>query len=244
MYTKQKPEKINYNRCAFIYDNCRDSKGVDINLLYKFVHGYSKGVNITGFMNIFYKDSKGISISLLNGATSKYDGVNIGGGNIVQGHSRGLNMSFVFNMLENGNSGINISTANILKADSKGVNIALLCNYNTNSKGVNISTGNIFEKDSTGINIGVIANHVEGYSKGINVGGLWNHSDNVKDFLIQYATFRNEVREENPDAFILNIGLWNEIGSKHHPFVQVYGAKNLPRLIKNAFKRNPKKGGK
>ena len=108
-----------------------------------------------------------------------------------------------------------------------------------NSNGVNLAVvGNNIEGNSNGANFAIGGNDIGGDSKGVNLAGLVNYSKGVKDFLIQYATLGNVIKEKNKDAFVLNIGLYNKIEDYFCTFVQVYGLKNLPRIFKSSFKKS------
>ena len=91
------------------------------------------------------------------------------------------------------------------------------------------------EGDSKGANIAGFGNEINGDSKGANIAGIVNYSKGVKDFLFQYAVLGNVVKEENKDAFVMQLGLYNEIGDNCFPFIKIYGLKNIPKLIKKAF---------
>ena len=112
-----------------------------------------------------------------------------------------------------------------------------------NSNGVNLAVvGNNIEGNSNGANFAIGGNDIGGDSKGVNLAGLVNYSKGVKDFLIQYATLGNVIKEKNKDAFVLNIGLYNKIEDYFCPFVQVYGLKNLPKILKESFSKKKANG--
>src|SRR3989344_4958471 len=111
-------------------------------------------------------------------------------------------------------------------------------NVEGDSKGANITLfENVIDGDSKGANIAGLVNKIDGDSKGANIAGVFNYSKGVKDFLFQYGTLANIIKEENKDAFVLQAGLYNELGDNYFPFIQIYGLKNVPKLIKNAFKK-------
>ncbi|KHO55063.1 MAG: hypothetical protein QT10_C0007G0049 [archaeon GW2011_AR19] len=125
-----------------------------------------------------------------------------------------------------------------VEGDSKGANITLFENeIDGDSKGANIAWVNLIKGDSKGTNIAGLVNKIDGDSKGANIAGVFNYSKGVKDFLFQYGTLANIIKEENKDAFVLQAGLYNELGDNYFPFIQIYGLKNVPKLIKNAFKK-------
>ncbi|MEK6823931.1 MAG: hypothetical protein AABY06_02745 [Nanoarchaeota archaeon] len=127
----------------------------------------------------------------------------------------------------------------LVEGDSKGVNVAGLANIiRENSKGMNISVGaNYIGKNSKGMNVGGLANIIEKDSRGANLAGLFNYAGKVDDFLIQYGTIGNTIREVSEEAFVLQVGAYNKIGGRAYPIINIKGLKNLSRLIKNAFKK-------
>ena len=131
-----------------------------------------------------------------------------------------------------------------VEGNSNGANLAGLVNYiEGNSNGVNLAVvGNNIEGNSNGANFAIGGNDIGGDSKGVNLAGLVNYSKGVKDFLIQYATLGNVIKEKNKDAFVLNIGLYNKIEDYFCPFVQVYGLKNLPKILKESFSKKKANG--
>ncbi len=146
---------------------------------------------------------------------------------------------FIYNKCENF-SGADLNLIfKIVKEDSEGANFSGLINLiRKNSKGINVSAGvNYLGKDSKGANISGLTNIIEGYSRGANVSGLFNYTGKADDLLIQYATLKNTIAEVPENAFVLQVGLYNKIGGKFFPIIQLYGIKNLPKKIKNIFSK-------
>ena len=108
-----------------------------------------------------------------------------------------------------------------VKGDSNGVNITgFVKKVKGNSKGFDITGA---------------YNCVEGNSKGVSLTGFVNYSKRVKDFLIQYATLKNEIKEIPENAIALQFGLFNKIGERYCPIVNIHGIKNISKLIKETF---------
>ena len=127
-----------------------------------------------------------------------------------------------------------------VNGNSKGVDLTGVVKVvDGNSSGVDLTLlGKIVGEESRGFDITGIIKYTMEKSKGVNLTGGFNYSKGVEDFLIQYGTFGNYVKEKNEDAFILNLGLWNRIGEDYFcPLVQVYGIKNIPKLVKKAFSK-------
>ena len=148
--------------------------------------------------------------------------------NCHNGNFKGINLSGFVNYLCGDSSGFNLTgLLNVNEGKTscnKGVNIAGLVNNLENSKGVNIAGG---------------VNYNKGRSEGINSSGVGNYSSKVYDFLIQYGTIGNIVKECSRRAFILQIGLFNRIEDQYCPIVNIKGLKNLLKQIKKILpKRN------
>ncbi len=137
----------------------------------------------------------------------------------------------------NGLADINLISKKVAK-DSKGADITGLVKcVGGDSKGADI-TGLVkyVGGDSKGADITGFVKIAGGDSKGISIAGGFNYSEGVKDFLIQYGTLGNIVKEINPDNdFVLQVGLFNRIGNKYCPIINVQGMKNIPKLIKKGF---------
>ena len=104
------------------------------------------------------------------------------------------------------------------------------------SNGVNL-TGFVKEVkgNSEGFDVTGVYNRVEGISKGVSLTGFVNYSGEVDDFLIQYATLKNEVKEVSEYAFVLQIGLWNKLGERYWPIINIHGIKKISKLVKETF---------
>jgi len=164
--------------------------------------------------------------------------------NCHNGNFKGINLSGFVNYLCGDSSGFNLTgLLNVNEGKTscnKGVNIAGLVNNLENSKGVNIAGGVNYNKgNSKGVNIAGGVNYNKGRSEGINSSGVGNYSSKVYDFLIQYGTIGNIVKECSRRAFILQIGLFNRIEDQYCPIVNIKGLKNLLKQIKKILpKRN------
>jgi len=99
---------------------------------------------------------------------------------------------------------------------------------------------NYSDRDMKGINIAGVANVSDGNMKGISLAGWLNYAEEVKDWLISYGTLGNVVDEKRKNSFGLQIGLYNRVGEQYCPIVNVWGIKNIPRLIKKSFRSNKK----
>lgn len=113
--------------------------------------------------------------------------------------------------------------------DFEGVGIDLLCNQITDFKGILISgIGTEVNSNSKGILISGIANVTHGNSQGINIAGLMNYAGPANKYLIQIGGISNITTVAKKEDFVLQLGgLYNKIGDRYCPFINIYGLKNL-----------------
>lgn len=144
-------------------------------------------------------------------------------------NSKGLKFNSLYKEVSGNSNGINITgLIGLIVKDSKGLNIS----------GLATSVG----RDSKGANISGVITLIEGYSKGLNISGGYNHAGKSDGFLIQYGTIANNLKEFSEDSVVLQIGLYNAIGSQYSFIMNVKGLKNFPKQFKKLFtKKNIEK---
>ncbi len=170
----------------------------------------------------------GVDVNLLYKRTSQY--------------SKGVNIGVLFNVSEGDMKGVNIGgLVNVSEGDMKGVNGGLYNGSGGDMKGVNIGAYNESKGDMKGVNIGVLGNVSEGDMKGISLAGGLNYAGKVNDYLISYGTLGNVVEEKSKDSFGLQLGLYNKVGDQYSPIVNIWGVKNIPKLIKKSFNKGKNK---
>ena len=175
-------------------------------------------------------DSKGFSLYISKHLPGNYKGVNIGLLNLADGDYKGVNLG----LWQLGRSFTGVDAALLseyVDGDFKGLSIGLMKQIRKDSKGVGIGLTKRVEGNSTGVDITGLVKYVKGDSKGINITGGMNYSNNVNDWLIEYATLGNKVKNVSDNAFVLQIGLYNRIGNQRCPIINVKGLKNISKVF-------------
>ena len=112
---------------------------------------------------------------------------------------------------------------------------------NGDNQGVDI-TGLVKRVDGSnkGADITAGIKVVGGDNKGLSITGLYNQFEKINDWSIAYATLGNNVKKVGENAFYFHVGLINRTGNSYSPLINVGGVKNIPRLMKNVFKKKGK----
>ena len=154
--------------------------------------------------------------------------------------SAGIDLNVIGKVTERDSTGVSINGIfNWVRRDSRGVDITgIIKNVDEDSKGVDL-TGLLkgVQGDFTGLQITGLYNEVQSNSKGVSIAGLVNYSEGVNDFLIQYGTMGNYVKEKSDGTFGLQIGLYNKVGKQTSPLINFWGIKNIPKLLKKAISK-------
>ncbi len=153
-------------KVPFIYTECRESIGFDINLVEKKVNGNSSGVDITGISKIVEGDSRGLDVTAVyKSVEGSSEGMDIGLVKIVEGDAIGFDISGV---------------TKIVKGCSKGVSLTGVYNYSWGVEDFLIqygTLGNYIEKKddkSFGLQVGLYNRIGDQTCPLINVWGLKN----------------------------------------------------------------------
>ena len=156
----------------------------------------------------------------------------------------GADFNLLYKRTEHSMKGVNLTGGiNDSKVDMKGISIGGLINSSgMDMKGVNIAgLSNVSEEDMKGVNISGLGNGSDGDMKGVSLAGGLNYANKVNDYLISYGTLGNVVNEKGKDSFGLQVGLYNKAGEQYCPIVNVWGVKNIPKLIKKSFNKSKNK---
>ena len=129
-------------------------------------------------------------------------------------NSNGFDINFISKEVHGDSTGVDITgIAKVVRGNSRGVDITVVMKF--------------VDGDSKGVDITGIEKVVSGNSKGVSLTGLFNYSGGVEDFLIQYGTLVNYIKEKDDDSFGLQIGLYNRIGDQTRPLINFWGLKNI-----------------
>lgn len=210
---------MTFKGVPFISSKYDKFRGADVNLISKRINEEdSKGFDITGISKwCEYKDKKDSNKKVNN---------------------KGFDITGLFKYVQGNNSGVDLSLLKEVDKDNIGVDlIGFVKQIGRDNKGVDVIGGMKYVKeDNKGADLTGIVKIVEGENKGLSITGIYNQFGKVNDWNISYATFGNVIKEVGPNAFYLQLGLFNKAGDTYCPIINIGGMKNLLRKLKKENK--------
>jgi len=86
--------------------------------------------------------------------------------------------------------------------------------------------------NNQGVDLTGVTKVVKGANEGLSLTGGFNYFRETNDWSVSYATFGNVIKEVGPDAFYLQLGLFNRAGDHYSPLINIGGVKNLLKRLK------------
>jgi hypothetical protein len=168
------------------------------------------------------KPTRGVRVVLISGDdTSRHNGLNISFADSGEARN-GFNLSIFGSVYLGKINGVSIGGGGTVAETINGVNMGVLYGYCNRVRGINLGIAGAYADDVKGANlggvIGLIANNLTGISTGII-----NYVGNTNQFALMLGLVN--VIEEYRGGFALQIGVYNKIGNRKMPIINICGIK-------------------
>jgi len=183
------------------------------------------GVSIGGLWSSVKGNLNGASLGLLAVVSSSFYGLQVGGIASICDYDRGVDsedrrksskgLSFggLVSLIEGNMNGVSIGVIRSeIDGDIRGLNLSVFC-----------SSG---KWDVKGASISAVSNSYRKQLSGFSYGTLYNHAGSNGRFAFQVGAV-NHMTRYNPNGLVIQIGLYNQIGERMIPGLNIRGLRNI-----------------